>query len=409
MQIVLKFCGLYTKQYQNLSRLDVDENGFIYALDMTYGRIFWYDSDCNLFSVFGGSLGPGDKKGTFSLASAITLNDSDVLVTDSKKNTLTIFKITEFGSLVRNAQITTVKGDFAAGKAAFEDAIKLDTNCQIAYRGLGKAYYDLGDNAAAMKYAKLGVDRDTYAKAFKLNRTELLEKNFVWLFVGLILFVALVLFLKLKNKGKQFVIQPKLKTVLSSVFHPTESFRLIKEKDEGSVIISVILLVIFYIVTVLNDTVGGFAFTVFDSQNYNAFFVLLSTIGFALLWVISNWLVCTLSGGIGHISEILSVTCYSLIPIIFARAVNLILTYILVPDEGAFLNIFMVACTAYALFMLIIGMMKIHDYEFGKFVGTTIFTLVGMLIIVFLLFLMFMLTQQVIGWISTVYAELRYR
>ena len=96
----------YTKQYQNLSRLDVDENGFIYALDMTYGRIFWYDSDCNLFSVFGGSLGPGDKKGTFSLASAITLNDSDVLVTDSKKNTLTIFKITEFGSLVRNAQIT---------------------------------------------------------------------------------------------------------------------------------------------------------------------------------------------------------------------------------------------------------------------------------------------------------------
>lgn len=401
----------YTKQYQNLSRLDVDENGFIYALDMTYGRIFWYDSECNLFSVFGGSLGPGDKKGTFSLASAIALKGTDVLVTDSKKNTLTIFKLTEFGGLVRNAQITTVQGDFAAGKEAFEEAIKLDTNCQIAYRGLAKAYYDLGDNTKAMEYAKLGVDRDTYAKAFKLSRTELLEKNFGWIFLGLFVIIALIVFIKVKSKGKErvFVINSKLKTALSSVVHPNESFRLVKEKGEGSVIISVVLLALFYIVTVLNDTVGGFAFTVFDSENYNAFYVLMSTVGFALLWVISNWLVCTLAGGIGKMDEILSVTSYSLIPIIFARAVNLVLTHVLVPDEGAFLNIFMVVCTGYALFMLIIGMMKIHDYEFGKFIATTIFTLVGILIIVFLLFLLFMLTQQVMAWINTVYTEIRYR
>ena len=402
---------LFATLSQSLNNIDVDEDGFVYVLDTTYGRIFWYDSKSNLFSVFGGSAGIGEQKGTFSLPSAIAINNGDVLVTDAKKNTLTVFSMTKFGKNVRKAQGITLSGDFAAAFNDWQSVITEDSNCQLAYRGIAKAYYDLGENAKSMEYAKLGVDRETYADAFELRRNELIEKYF---YIIAIVLVALIVIISLlvRNKRKKDIVlikNSKLKNALSSVAHPVEAFRLVKEKDEGSVIISTVLLVLFYVITVLNDTSGGFAFTVFDSENYNAIYVLFSTIGLVLLWSLANWLVCSLASGIGKLSEIYIVTCYSLIPIILARLCNLVLTHILIPDEGAFLGILLSVCTFYSLFMLIIGIMRIHDYEFGKFIGTTIFSIIGMLIIVFLAFLVFMLVQQVLTWLSTIFIEIRYR
>lgn len=401
----------YSKQIQSLGCLDVDSDGFLYALDTTTGRIFWYDAGCNLLSVFGGSIGDGEQKGTFILPTAIAVNGTDVLITDGTGKSLTVFSETEYGTLVRNAQLITLKGDFAAAKEPWEQVVSQDINNQLGYRGLAKAYYDLGEYDKAMEYAKLGVDRETYAKAFELTRTRVLESNFYLIAAVVVLLVAAIVVWSVlkRKKGIVLIKNVKLKTALSSVAHPVESFRLIKEKGEGSVIISVVILVLFYVITVLNDTLGGFAFTVFDSESYNAIYVFLSTVGLIVLWTVSNWLVCTLAGGIGKMKEIFIVTCYSLSPILFAKTVRLILTHILVPSEGAFLDIFVVICTAYAALMLIIGIMRIHDYEFGRFLGTTIFTVIGMLIIVFLLFLVFLISQQLFAWLKTLYIELRYR
>lgn len=401
----------YSKQIQSLGCLDVDSDGFLYALDTTTGRIFWYDAGCNLLSVFGGSIGDGEQKGTFILPTAIAVNGTDVLITDGTGKSLTVFSETEYGTLVRNAQLITLKGDFAAAKEPWEQVVSQDINNQLGYRGLAKAYYDLGEYDKAMEYAKLGVDRETYAKAFELTRTRVLESNFYLIAAVVVLLVAAIVVWSVlkRKKGIVLIKNVKLKTALSSVAHPVESFRLIKEKGEGSVIISVVILVLFYVITVLNDTLGGFAFTVFDSESYNAIYVFLSTVGLIVLWTVSNWLVCTLAGGIGKMKEIFIVTCYSLRPILFAKTVRLILTHILVPSEGAFLDIFVVICTAYAALMLIIGIMRIHDYEFGRFLGTTIFTMIGMLIIVFLLFLVFLISQQLFAWLKTLYIELRYR
>ena len=128
-----------------------------------------------------------------------------------------------------------------------------------------------------------------------------------------------------------------------------------------------------------------------------------------MLFSITNWLICSLASGIGTLKEIFIVTCYSLIPMVAFRIVRLMLTHILVPSEGAFLDVFAVACLLYSLFMLIIGIMKIHDYEFGKFIATTVVTVIGMMIIVFLLFLVFMLIQQALNLVSTIFIELIYR
>lgn len=399
------------KLTQNLCGIDVDENGFFYLLDSTYGRIFWYDSRGELFSIFGGSSGQGDQKGTFANACAIAVNGSDILVADSKKNSLTVFKLTDYGQYVQSGQIKTLGDDNISSKDIWENVIKEDTNCQMAYRGLAATYLDAGEYQKAMEYAKKGADRDTYADAFEKVRTETLVKNFMWIFLFAVLLIVIIVVISIYKKRHSIVIvkNEKLKTLFSLTSHPFEGFRRVKEYNSGSVFISIILLILLYVVTVLNDTCGGFAFTVFDNEEYNALYVLLSTVGLAILLTISNWLVCSLVGGTGELSEIFIVIAYSTVPITFSRIVRLLLTHVIVPNESVFLSVFMTVCGLYALFMFIVGIMKIHDFEFGKFVGTTIFTVVGILIIVFLLFLIFMLAQQVITWLKTLYIEIRYR
>lgn len=397
-------------QTQDLSNLAVDDEGYMYVLDATYGRIFVYDDDSNLLSVFGGSMGDADQKATFYAPSSIDINGTDIIVTDSQKNNVTIFEITEYGKLVKQADSLTLKGDFTAALPIWQEVHRLDGNNQLAYRGIAKALYDTGKNKEAMEYAYNGYDRETYGKAFKIVRNEWIESHFTLIVVCIALLAAAITAFVIikKKKSLTFLKSAKLKTLSSCLAHPVDSFREIKEKNTGSLTAAVILLIVFYVVTVLKDTAGGFIFTVFDSGSYNSLYVLLSTVGLVLLFTVSNWLMCTLLGGIGKLKEIFIVTCYSLIPIIIGYTLELILTHVLVKDEGAFMGIMVYAFMLYAAFMLIVGIMRIHDYEFGRFMGTTALTICAMLIIVFILFLVFMLIQQVWGWLVTMYSELKY-
>jgi hypothetical protein len=399
-------------QSESLKAIDVDMDGFFYVLESgVYNRIFWYDEECNLLCVFGGASGVQGQKGTVSLGGAITVNGTDVIVSDPVNKNITVYSITNYGKTVRETQLDTLKDNFEDTVESWNDVIKADVNNQLAYRGLAKAYYTMGDYDKAIEYSKLGADRETYANSFVKLRTAFLEKYFTIgiLIMALVVAVAL-LFLHLKKKKCIVLLKnEKAKNMLSSVFHPFEAFRLVKEKNMGSAVLATISLALFYIVTAVSDVASGYAFNRFDASSYNSFFVLLRTVALVLLFVISNWLVCVLMGGIGKLKEIYIVTCYSLIPTIVATATGILLSHVLSPDEFVFVTIFQTICTAYTFIILAVGIMKVHDYEFGKFLGTTAVTVIAMLIIVFLIFLVFMLAQQVYGWMGTIFTELKYR
>lgn len=396
---------------QDVAGIDVDKDGFFYIVDSTYGRVFWYDSENNLICVFGGSMAADKQKGTFNFPGAIAVNGTDIAVSDSMKDCVTVFGLTEYGSRVRNAQLKTLKDDFENTVDEWQAVINEDKNNQLAYRGIAKAYYTLGENEKALEYAKSGMDRDTYSSAFKKVRQQFLEKWFTLIFVGLIIVIALLIWLlRLKKKKNiKLINNDKIKVMSNSILHPFNSFRLVKEKGQGSVLIAAVILLIYYILSAISDTAGGFAFNYFDASSYNSFYILLSTVGFVGLWTVSNWLVCVLLGGIGRIKEIFIVTCYSLLPAIFGSGISLILSHILVPDEFVFVSMLQSVCLIYSLFMIMVGIMKVHDFEFGKFLWTTILTFIAMLVVIFLIFLMFLLTQQLICWIQTLIIEIKYR
>lgn len=395
-------------QTESICGIDVDNDGFFYILDFRYGKVFWYDNECNVISVFGGSLGPGEQAGTFSLANAIAVNGTEVLVSDSNRLSLTVFELTEYGKTVRKAQIMMLDDDYEGAEKYWKQIVKEDSNSQLAYRGLARAALVKGDSDKAMEYAKLGNDRETYSDAFKKARGKIFAKILIPFIVVILALVVWLVFIRKRNGKEKKDKNPEIVLLGQTVFHPFAAFEKLKEKQMGSVIIATVILIAFYLASAISDVASGFSYNTFNAATYNSFFVFLRTIGLVILFTVSNWLVCVLLGGIGKLKEIYVVTCYSLIPLLFSMVLSIVLSNILIPDEFVFVEIFSTICLVYTFFVLCIGIMKIHDYSFGKFLLTTLLSVIAMLIVVFLIFIIFMLAQQVYGWVLTVINELTY-
>lgn len=410
-----------TTRTPDLTGIAADDDGFIYVLDKYYGRIYIYDDECTMITAFGGGLKSGDQDGTFYNPNSISYNKEtqDIIVTDNSQNTITVFKITEHGKLIKSAQAKTIVGDYEEAMAEWTDVLEADRNCQLAYAGLAKAYYVMGKNETdetlattyndkAIELAKSGYDRETYALAFDRARTEWLRSNFTWvLLIAVVLIAGLIALLVYSTKHKMRLVKnEKVHLATTMLTHPFENFREIKEKNLTSVPICLVVIILYYVFDVLETTMGGFAFTYFDPSSYNALLVILKTVGLVILWTVTNWAVCTLFSGKGKMKEIFTVICYSLIPSLVGSVIYIICSNVLVPDEAAFLDVLLVICTAYTILLLAGGSIIVHDYSLSKFIGTTLLTLVGCAIVIFLLVAVGILLQQLGGFIGTLYTEI---
>lgn len=395
---------------QDFVSIDI-QNDYIYALDQTYGRVFVYNNSCELLTTFGGGVRKGTQKGTFENATSLAVNDDKLYVLDSARANITVFKLNDYGQMVQQAASLTDSGKYIAAKPLWEKTIKLDRNNQLAYRGLARAALAEKDYHAAMKYSKQGVDRGIYDQSFEYVRNDFLENNIYWIIVGFVLIIAIaVAFVIMKKRGKiPAVNAPKLKLALSTPIHPFNNFSEIKYSNKGSVIIAAVLLVLYYIAVVLYDLYRGFAFSDFNVDDYNSLLTLLGSVGVVVLWIVCNWLVSVLAEGKGSIKEIFIVTCYSLLPLVISNFFCLVASNMLLLKEGTILTVVSTCCILLTGIMLCIGSMKIHEFDFFKFLWTTVITIIAMALVIFLCFMIVILLQQFFAFIKTIFIEVTYR
>ena len=395
---------------QDIFDIEIDDNGFVYGLESAFGKVFIYDPDCRTISVFGGGMGFGSQVGTFVTASALAIKDNgnDVLVADGGTNKITLFKVTDFGTKVKKLINLTLKGEYSEAKEGWEGILALDNNFQPAYGALARAYINEGDYDTALELAKKGYDRETYAIAFEYKRSEIISDNFALIFIAIALVVVLlILFILVSSRKKITFIRNKEVSLMFSVLaHPSNVFTDIKEKKQGSLLLCVISVIVFYIVSILQTLKGGFLFTIYDPASFNSIWLFVKTAGLVILWVVANWMVCTLLGGKGRFKEIAIVTCYSLLPLIIEGIINIVLTNVLLPNEASFLNILSAIAIIYFVMLMIIGLMKIHDFSMGRLLGTSVLSIAGVAAIIFLAIAIVILIQQFGGFIATVITEI---
>lgn len=162
------------------------QNGIYSCLDRLRGRIFTYDHEGNLLYIFGGL---GTQAGTFTMPVAVEDIGGELAVLDATRGQILTFQETEYGRLINEAVSLRYEGDETAAVELWGRVLELDENNELANSGIGKAYMTAGDYKSAMKYLKLGMDREYYSVAFRRYRNAMLEKNAGYALTALALFV----------------------------------------------------------------------------------------------------------------------------------------------------------------------------------------------------------------------------
>ncbi len=406
----------YVDRGQNLRKttfadIDVDEQGFIYLLDSTYGKIFIYDSACNPITIFGGGVGRGTQLGTFEMPVSLVNVEGDILVVDSTKGSITVFEPTPYFELIRQADRLYLQGNYAAAMPLWGKVHSQDKNFLLAYNGIAQGYLVSQKYDKAMEYARYASSRTIYTQAFLKVRNTFLSDNFFWLAPLSILLIAAILLLVMYTSRRRVVLisNVKLRTMMTTITHPINAFNEIKYKRHGSLGLAFVLMALYSIFSILAIINGGFMFNIYEPEYYNAVFTVIGTSGLILLWTVVNWGVSSLMEGKGRMKEIFIITCYAMLPQIFSLVLFIAMSHVLVPDEGAFMEIIKTVCNIWTIILILFGMTAIHDFEFGKTIKSSILTVLGMALLVFITLMVSTLFQDFINFIGTVISEIVLR
>ena len=78
-------------------------------------------------------------------------------------------------------------------------------------------------------------------------------------------------------------------------------------------------------------------------------------------------------------------------------------------DEKSFISLFIGIALVWTGMLLFFGIMTTHGYSTGVNIGMTIFTIVAMMFIVFLIMLFTNLIQRMVSFVTDIITELSYR
>lgn len=201
----------------------------------------------------------------------------------------------------------------------------------------------------------------------------------------------------------------KWKYAFYTVSHPVDGYYEIRHRERGSVPVAIILVVLFSICFSINRMSASFIVNDIDKRTVNSLQELISVVLLFVLLCVSNWSITCLMEGEGRLKDIAITIGYALIPVTVCTAIGTVFSQFVTEDEGAFYFMIIDLGIAYTCFMLLVGIMTIHNFTLGKTLITLFLTLVALLIIIFIILLLFDLVNQVYNFLHSIYQELVFR
>ncbi len=391
-------------------------SGMWSIIDKKRSRVFTYDSNGNLLFAFGDM---GEQVGQISqnALAAIDYQGSNILLLDSTKNAITVYKRTEYGDLLAMALQNTIDQNFDQSVDYYIRILQHNSNYDSAYIGIAQSLYRSGEYAESMKYCKLAHDTENYSLAYAALRKQWIEK-YVYL-IPIIIVVACWLigkFLKYAGKvnkaGAAYKEKRSLKEEIFYAFHilthPFDGFWDLKHEKRGSIKGATVILLITVLTFVYQAMGQGYLYNPY----YNGVNFVLTIASILLpvgLWVIANWCFTTLFEGEGSLKDVYVTTCYSLLPLPLLIIPSVLFSNITILDEMSMINMLSTFAFIWTFLLLFFGMMVIHDYTIGKNAITVLASIVGMAFIMFICILFTSLIQKIFSFGYNIYVELSLR
>ena len=201
----------------------------------------------------------------------------------------------------------------------------------------------------------------------------------------------------------------ELKNLFYTIFHPFDGFYEMKFRGKGSMALATALLVLYGLVSIFNTQYTGFIFNFYPVYAIETVQLFLLAVIPIVLFIVSNWSTTSLMNGSGNFRDIWMMTCYSLVPMILFNFFTTLLSNVIIKEEGAILTAFNYIGVVWFCYLIFCGLCTIHEYTASRNILTLLVTLVAAIIIIFLVVLYFTLMQSVIGFVSTLSAEISKR
>ena len=383
-------------------------------IDEKRSKVYTYDEEGNLLFIFGDT---GMQLGNIQSIEAITYLDNDILLLDKTADSISVFRRTEYGDLLLDAIRNTNERNYDTTVDYWTEILKRNNNFDTAYIGIGKSLYRSADYEESLSYYKSAYDTTNYSESFKEIRKNWISKYIIWIPITVIVLVVLfVLFNKYAaNLNKKTQLKRGRKTFWEEliygchlILHPFDGFWDLKHEYRGSVRASFVWLGLAIIAFYYQSVGTGYIFN--PRQNMSTIFIQITAVMVpVLLWAVANWCLTTLFDGEGSFKDIFVATSYAIIPVPLLIIPSVIYSNVALANESTIINLLVSFAFIWAGLLIFFGMMVTHDYTFGKNVLTTLGTIVGMALIMFIGILFSTLLAKIVSFISSIITEITYR
>jgi sugar lactone lactonase YvrE len=394
-----------------LTDIYVDINGIIYTSSST-GVITIYSRYGDYIFHFGaGNSRDGDIVGVYSKLESLAVSSTgEIFTIDYEKSYILSYNKTQYSTLIFEGLKLFDEGDYIGSTSKWEEVLRYNQMSKIAYDQLGKTYMFRQDYENAMKYFELSKNREFYSQAYWEVRNEEMKVVLPTVFIVIVSVLVLSIALKIVNKKTTFItdrvkiVKKKLDKKHIKEFsyaghiamHPSDGFYQIRKERINSLIAPTIYMLLGFVAYVLYTTSKGFLFQLVDVENINILSLVLGYFTIFGGFVGVNYLVTSITDGIGGIKKIYISTAYAIVPYLISLLLATLLSHVATLDESFFVDFTVLIGLLWSALLLFVGSTIIQNYDGRVTFKSFIFTLLLMIItIVVVLFLQLMVSNIV--------------
>lgn len=193
------------------------------------------------------------------------------------------------------------------------------------------------------------------------------------------------------------------------ISHPFDGFYEVRHRGRGSVPVALLLIFLYGLSFSINRKYASFVVNLINPRYVNTQTEILGVFLAVFLFAIANWSITCLLDGEGRFKDIITVIGYSMLPMVLTYVPATILSLFIAADEESMYYLLTNISVLFFVILLLIGIMIIHNFSFGKTIVTLILTFLALLIIIFIILLVISLVNQVYLFFQGIYTELILR
>lgn len=200
-----------------------------------------------------------------------------------------------------------------------------------------------------------------------------------------------------------------MKYALHVITHPFDGFWDLIHENRGTMAAAHTFLLLFLLTRIIKLMYTSFQFISAPIQYMNVFEQSASLLIPFLILCVANWAMTTLFDGKGRFRDIYMAMCYALVPYVLIQLPLVLVSNCITFEEASFYTVLMGFSVVWCAFLVFVGLMQVHDYTPGKTFIFLIVTVIGAMIIIFLILVFFSLLSDAAGYFVSLYREVVFR